>query len=42
MYLDALRAERLLVRAAVTEIAGVGLYLALMLALILSGAGLGA
>ena len=42
VYLDGLRAERLLVRAALTEIAGVALWLALMLALILSGAGLGA
>jgi O-antigen/teichoic acid export membrane protein len=42
VYLDGLRAERLLVRAAATEIAGVGLWLALMLALILGGAGLGA
>ncbi len=42
VYLDALRAERLLVRAAGLEIAGVAVYLALMLALILSGAGLGA
>ena len=42
VYLDGLRAERLLVRAALTEMAGVALWLALMLALILSGAGLGA
>ena len=41
VYLDGLRAERLLVRAAATEIAGVALYLVLMLALILSGARLG-
>ncbi|HEU0023160.1 MAG TPA: oligosaccharide flippase family protein [Thermoleophilaceae bacterium] len=41
VYLDGLRAERLLVRAAMTEIAGVAIYLALMLALILSGAALG-
>ena len=38
--LDALRAERLFVPGALTEIAAVGLYLALMLALILSGADL--
>ncbi len=42
VYLDGLRAERLLVRAALTEMTGVALWLALMLALILSGAGLGA
>jgi O-antigen/teichoic acid export membrane protein len=42
VHLDALRAERLLVRAALTEIAGVAIYLALMLALILGGAGLAA
>jgi O-antigen/teichoic acid export membrane protein len=42
VYLDALRAERLFVRAATTEIAAVAIYLALMLGLILSGAGLGA
>jgi O-antigen/teichoic acid export membrane protein len=42
VYLDGLRAERLLVRAALTELAAVGIWLALMLALILSGAGLGA
>jgi O-antigen/teichoic acid export membrane protein len=42
IYLDALRAERQFVRAAATEIAAVVLYLGLMLALILSGAGLGA
>ena len=42
VYLDGLRAERLLVRAALTEMAGVAIWLALMLALILSGAGLGA
>ena len=40
VYLDALRAERLLVRAAGLEIAAVAVYLALMLTLILSGAGL--
>ena len=40
VYLDALRAERLFVRGAVTEIAAVSLYLALMLALILGGADL--
>jgi O-antigen/teichoic acid export membrane protein len=38
--LDALRAERLFVRGAVTEIVAVSLYLALMLALILGGADL--
>lgn len=38
--LDALRAERLFVRGALTEIAAVGVYLALMLTLILSGADL--
>ena len=38
--LDALRAERLFVRGAVTEMVGVALYLALMLALILGGADL--
>jgi O-antigen/teichoic acid export membrane protein len=38
--LDALRAERLFVRGAVTEIVAVALYLALMLALILGGANL--
>ena len=42
VYLDALRAERALVRAALMEIAGVAIWLALMLALILSGAGLAA
>ena len=42
VYLDGLRAERLLVRAALTEMTGVALWLAVMLALILSGAGLGA
>jgi len=41
VYLDALRAERLFVRAARTEILAVALYLALMLALIFGGAGLG-
>jgi len=40
VYLDALRAERRLVRAAGMEIAGVVLWLAGMLALILGGAGL--
>ena len=40
--LDALRAERQFVRAARTEIAAVLLYLAMMLALIFAGAGLGA
>jgi O-antigen/teichoic acid export membrane protein len=38
--LDALRAERLFVRAASTEIVALGLYLAAMLALILGGADL--
>ena len=42
VWLDALRAEREFVRAALTEIAAVALYLALMLTLILSGADLGA
>jgi O-antigen/teichoic acid export membrane protein len=42
VYLDALRAERLFVRAAATEIAAVVLYLAAMLTLILSGARLAA
>ena len=42
VYLDALRAERLFVRAASNEIIAVLSYLALMLALILSGASLGA
>ena len=42
VYLDALRAERLFVRAASNEILAVLSYLALMLALILSGASLGA
>jgi O-antigen/teichoic acid export membrane protein len=42
IYLDALRAERLFVRAATTEIAAVCLYLAVMLTLILAGAGLAA
>jgi O-antigen/teichoic acid export membrane protein len=41
IYLDALRAERLFVRAASVEIAGVALHLAVMLALILGGADLG-
>ena len=40
VYLDALRAERLFVRGALTEIAGVTLHLGLMLALILGGADL--
>jgi O-antigen/teichoic acid export membrane protein len=40
IYLDALRAERLLVRAPATEIAGVSLHLAVMLTLILSEADL--
>jgi O-antigen/teichoic acid export membrane protein len=40
IYLDALRAERLLVRAPTIEIAGVLLHLAVMLALILSEADL--
>ena len=40
VWLDALRAERLFVRGALTEIAGVTLHLAMMLALILSGADL--
>jgi O-antigen/teichoic acid export membrane protein len=40
VYLDALRAERLFVRAASTEIMTVAIYLVLMLTLILSGAGL--
>ena len=42
VYLDALRAERLFVRAASNEIIAVLTYLALMLTLILSGASLGA
>lgn len=42
VYLDALRAERLLVRAAATEIAAVLLHLGVMLALILGDADLGA
>jgi O-antigen/teichoic acid export membrane protein len=42
VYLDALRAERMLVRAPALEIAGVALHLGVMLALILSGASLGA
>jgi len=41
VWLDALRAERRFVRAALTEIMAVALYLATMLALILAGAGLG-
>jgi O-antigen/teichoic acid export membrane protein len=40
IYLDALRAERLFVRAATTEIAAVCLYLAMMLVVIFAGAGL--
>jgi O-antigen/teichoic acid export membrane protein len=40
IYLDALRSSLLLTRAAATEMAGVSLHLAVMLALILSGAGL--
>ena len=40
VWLDALRAERRFVRAALTEIVAVALYLALMLTVILSGAGL--
>ena len=42
VYLDALRAERLFVRAAAPRSSAVALYLALMLALILAGADLGA
>jgi O-antigen/teichoic acid export membrane protein len=42
VWLDALRAERRFVRAASIEIAAVVLYLAIMLALIFGGAGLGA
>jgi O-antigen/teichoic acid export membrane protein len=42
VYLDALRAERLFLRAARTEIVAVVLYLAVMLALIFGGAGLAA
>jgi O-antigen/teichoic acid export membrane protein len=42
VWLDALRAERQFVRAAGIEIAAVALYLASMLALIFTGAGLGA
>jgi O-antigen/teichoic acid export membrane protein len=42
VYLDALRAERLLVRAAGIELAAVAMYLAVMLGLILGGAGLAA
>jgi O-antigen/teichoic acid export membrane protein len=42
VYLDALRAERMLVRAPAIEIAGVALHLGVMLALILSDASLGA
>jgi O-antigen/teichoic acid export membrane protein len=40
VWLDALRAERSFVHAALTEIAAVAIYLALMLTLILSGSGL--
>jgi O-antigen/teichoic acid export membrane protein len=40
IYLDALRAERLFVRAATTEIAAVCAFLAVMLTLVLGGAGL--
>ena len=40
--LDALRAERLFVRAATIEIAAVAIYVVVMLVLILAGAGLGA
>ena len=40
VYLDALRAERRFVRAASAEIVAVGLYVTIMVALILSGAGL--
>jgi O-antigen/teichoic acid export membrane protein len=40
VWLDALRAERLFARGALVEIAGVTLHLALMLAVILSGADL--
>jgi O-antigen/teichoic acid export membrane protein len=40
VYLDALRAERRFVRAAVTEIVAVALQLVLMLSLVLGGAGL--
>jgi O-antigen/teichoic acid export membrane protein len=39
VWLDALRAERMFVRAALTEIVAVAVYLALMLTLILSDAG---
>jgi O-antigen/teichoic acid export membrane protein len=42
VYLDGLRAQRRLVRAALMEIAAVAIWLALMLTLILSGASLGA
>jgi O-antigen/teichoic acid export membrane protein len=41
IYLDALRAERVFARAATVEVAGVLLHLAVMLTLILGGAGLG-
>ena len=40
VHLDALRAERLLVPAALIELLAVGVYLAVMLGLILGGAGL--
>jgi O-antigen/teichoic acid export membrane protein len=40
IYLDALRAERLFVRAATTELAAVCLYLGIMLILIFGGAGI--
>ena len=40
VYLDALRAERLFVRAATTEIVAVCLFLAIMLTIIFGGAGL--
>ncbi len=42
VYLDGLRAERRLVRAALMEIVAVAIWLAIMLALILSGASLAA
>jgi O-antigen/teichoic acid export membrane protein len=42
VHLDALRAERLLVRAASIELVAVGIYLAVMLGLIFGGAGLAA
>jgi O-antigen/teichoic acid export membrane protein len=40
IYLDALRAERLFVRAATTELAAVCLYLGIMLILVFGGAGI--